>query len=111
MRTAAEIVRQARVRAGLTQTQLAKRGGTSQPVISAYENGQRDPTISTLQRVVAATGSTVRFEVVRQPSGDLPPATTDHERSQRLVDVLLLADAIPHRPGQKRQFPRITSKR
>ncbi len=48
---------EARVRAGLTQAQLAQRMGTKQPVIARLEAGRRSPNIKTLRKLAAATGS------------------------------------------------------
>jgi len=48
---------EARVRAGLTQAQLAQRMGTKQPVIARLEAGRRSPNIKTLRRLATATGS------------------------------------------------------
>ena len=56
-----------RKRAGLTQAALARRAGTSQPVISAYERGHRDPTYCTLRRLVQAAGA--RLELAAIPPG------------------------------------------
>lgn len=53
---AAEIIRDARSRAGLTQVQLAARAGVTQSVISTYENGHREPSLAALQRLVRAAG-------------------------------------------------------
>ena len=50
------IIRAVRRRQGLTQAELARRAGTSQPVVSAYEHGHRDPTCATLRRLVEAGG-------------------------------------------------------
>ena len=47
----------ARVRAGLTQAQLAQRMGTKQPVVARLEAGRRSPNIKTLRKLAAATGS------------------------------------------------------
>ncbi|WP_241992842.1 nucleotidyltransferase domain-containing protein [Cryobacterium frigoriphilum] len=54
--SAASILLQARLRAGLTQAQLGASAGVTQSVISAYEAGKREPALSTLQRLVAASG-------------------------------------------------------
>jgi transcriptional regulator with XRE-family HTH domain len=86
-----------RRRHGLTQAQLAARAGTSQPVVSAYERGRRDPTFHTLGRLVAAGGEELVVDAVVRADGP-PPALDDTERARRLVDVLLFADAIPVRP-------------
>jgi predicted nucleotidyltransferase len=40
----------------LTQVELASRAGTTQSVISAYEHDRRQPALSTLVDLVAATG-------------------------------------------------------
>ncbi len=54
----------ARVRAGLTQEQLAQRMGTTQSAIARLESGQRKPGVRTLERLAEATGTrlVVRFE-------------------------------------------------
>ncbi|MBA2730429.1 MAG: helix-turn-helix transcriptional regulator [Euzebyaceae bacterium] len=38
------LLRQARRRAGLTQVEIARRAGTSQPTLSAHKRGRRHPT-------------------------------------------------------------------
>ena len=50
------MLRSARLRARLTQTQLAHRAGVTQSVISAYEAGRRQPSLPTLTALIAATG-------------------------------------------------------
>jgi len=47
---------QARRASGLSQIEVARRAGTSRPTLSAYEHGQRNPTLDTLERVLAANG-------------------------------------------------------
>jgi len=50
-------VRSLREKAGLTQTELAKRLRISQQVISRIESGESDnPTVSILERIAKATG-------------------------------------------------------
>ena len=106
----AAVLTRARKRAGLTQAELARRAGTSQPVISAYEHGRRDPSIETLRRLVRATGAELELGVSARDHGGVPPALTDAQRAERLVDVLLLADAIPARRARGAlRFPRISS--
>ena len=61
--TAGNAIRQARHRAGLTQTQLAVRAGVTQSVISAYESGHRQPAVPTLAALVRATGYELRIDV------------------------------------------------
>src|ERR1700692_1139071 len=57
---AAELLR-ARLRAGLSQADLAARMGTSQSTIARLESGQTLPSTKTLLRYAEATGS--RFHV------------------------------------------------
>jgi len=53
----------ARRQAGLTQTELAQRAGTSQAAVSAYESGRRSPSVDTLCRILAATGLELRMRL------------------------------------------------
>lgn len=46
----------ARHEAGLSQTELARRAGTSRPTLSAYEHGHKSPTVDTAARVLAVAG-------------------------------------------------------
>ena len=46
-----------RNRAGLTQEALARKMGTTQPVIARLESGRGRPSIRTLDRLARATGS------------------------------------------------------
>jgi len=56
----------ARQRAGLTQTEIAKRIKTTQSVIARLESGRSLPSGRTLQRYAKATGSrlAIRFEPI-----------------------------------------------
>lgn len=47
----------ARVRAGLTQAELAKRMGTTQSAIGRLESGAQLPSVNTLLKFAKATGS------------------------------------------------------
>ena len=53
---ARELIR-ARIRAGLTQAQVAKRMGTTQSVVARLESGATKPSLRTLERYARATGS------------------------------------------------------
>ena len=57
---ASELLR-ARLRAGLSQAELAARMGTSQSTIARLESGQTLPSTKTLLRFAQATGS--RFQI------------------------------------------------
>jgi predicted nucleotidyltransferase/DNA-binding XRE family transcriptional regulator len=66
---AGRMLRDARRAAGLTQAELARRAGLTQSVISAYESGRREPALSTLSRLVEATGAALRVQV-QPPDGE-----------------------------------------
>ena len=92
----AELIRTVRRRRGLSQAELAARAGTSQPVVSAYEHGRRDPSFATLSKLIEAGGERLRIDAA-PPMQGLPRAGDADEHNRRLLDVLSLADAIPHR--------------
>jgi predicted nucleotidyltransferase/DNA-binding XRE family transcriptional regulator len=82
---AGRLLREARLAAGLTQTELARRAEVTQSVVSAYEAGRREPALSTLSRLIEATGASLCLRVEPRTAGRLP-ATTRGEivrRSQR----------------------------
>jgi hypothetical protein len=91
------LLRIVRQRRGLSQEELARLAGTSQPVISAYEHGRRDPTFGTLRRLVEATGERLQLNATL-PTSDLPHPGSVEEHARRLLDVLSLADAVSARP-------------
>jgi predicted nucleotidyltransferase len=65
------LIASARQEAGFTQTELAVVAGVTQSVISAYETGRRDPTVGTLSRLIAATGSSLTIGTVPYKPGRL----------------------------------------
>jgi len=95
MPTTAELLHQARTRAGLSQRQLAQRAHTAQSVIARIERGQTSPTWETLDRLLAAAGYelTARVEprVVRESHmlDDVPRILrlTPEQRLEELKNV------------------------
>jgi uncharacterized protein len=60
--------------AGLTQTELAHRAGTSQAMVARYETGAASPTVRTLARLLQAAGHSL---VLSGPTAKpLSPAAT-----------------------------------
>jgi len=57
------LVKQMRVRAGLTQRQLAQRAGKAQSEIARIERGRQDPSLTTLQRLARAAGFDLRIQL------------------------------------------------
>ncbi len=58
------LIRRARLRAGLSQTELAQRLKTSQSLIARWERGLVDPSYSTVVRAVRACGFDLHVEIV-----------------------------------------------
>lgn len=64
---AGAVIREARRLSRMSQTELARRARVSQPVISAYERGHREPGMGMLAKLVEATGHELRVGVIPQP--------------------------------------------
>ena len=106
----ATVLTRARKRAGLTQAELARRAGTSQPVISAYEHGRRDPGIETLRRLVRAAGAELELGIgARCTPG--PPARRPTTVSGPPAWSTCCCSPTPSRTGRRDgpTFPRISS--
>jgi len=73
--TIASVLIDARVRAKLSQQQLAERMGTSQSTIARLESGTSKPSFTTLERIAKATGTRVRIS--------LEPTTQPRNRGPR----------------------------
>jgi len=98
---AANLMRVARERAGLSKRELARRARTSAAALVTYEQGTRDPTVGTLLRIVQAAGADADVRVVTRRGPD--PAVA----GRRLEQVLELAEALPvRRAARHLAFPR-----
>ena len=102
---AASTLRSARVRSGLSQSELARRAGTSQATVSAYENGTKEPSVAVFARLLAAAGSRLAVEHA-QPAVEPSPRELV-QAGKRLADVIALAEALPSRPARKLRYPRL----
>ena len=65
------MIRDARTRARLSQTDLARRAGVAQSVISAYESNHREPGLRTLTKLIEATGHHLAMELRPAPGREL----------------------------------------
>jgi len=98
---AATMVRTARMRAGLSKRELARRAGTSPAALVTYEQGTRDPTVGTLVRIVQAAGADPGVRIAARAGPDPGVA------GRRLEQVLELAEELPSRPaGRLLRYPR-----
>ena len=69
----ARIIREARLRAGLTQAELAECAGRDRTVVARWEQGLVAPSVDTLVELVRACGFDLPLEVV--PYDDANDAT------------------------------------
>ena len=82
-----DLLREARLRADLTQGELAERAGTARSQISRYERGDVLPSLETLRRLVRACGLELGFRIF---DADLE----DH-------DATLIAQTLPLTPEER----------
>jgi transcriptional regulator with XRE-family HTH domain len=58
------MIREARTRADLSQVELARRAGTSQPTVAGYETGRLLPRLDTLARLLEVSGHDLVIQAV-----------------------------------------------
>ena len=92
----------------MTQREFARRSGTSQATLSAYENSSRIPSAATLERILAAAGQRLSSEPAARPV-HTSNQTDLEERGRILVDVLTLADALPFERTGPLRYPPLRS--
>ncbi len=84
------LIREARLRAGLTQTELAKRTGRERSVIARWEQGAVSPSIDNLLDIVQACGFELPLVLVpRDTSLDKQLAKNRLLSPERRVERLL----------------------
>ena len=90
--TAAQIIREARLRASLTQSELAARLGRERAQVARWEVGGQEPSFDNLRAVVAACGFELRIEIGEReetPALDAELETSLLEAPQQRVQALL----------------------
>ncbi len=90
---AGKLLKRARVGAQLSQTDVARRAGVAQSVVSAYESGRREPSVSTLERLVQATGHrlVLDLELSRDYKPGLPSTPLGRRLRQHRRSVITCA--------------------
>jgi predicted XRE-type DNA-binding protein len=63
--------------AGLSQTEVAARMGTSQSAVARLEGGDADVRASTLERYAAAIGSKISWRPPDRPAGEVTEGETE----------------------------------
>lgn len=92
MSTAADIIRAARLRAGLSTRELARRAQTSHATLSRYEHGKVQPSFATVERLVRACGLEMRIHLDEPDMSDADLTAsfltlTPRERLQSIANV------------------------
>lgn len=87
---AADLIREARRRAGLTQQQLADRAGTTQSAVARWERGRSEPDFSTVVRLVRLCDLDLEVSLMESDDSDLAQAArlaglSPGERLERAV--------------------------
>jgi transcriptional regulator with XRE-family HTH domain len=83
------MLRTARRRAGLTQSELARRAGVPQPTISRIERGVVSPSVDTLVRLLRDTG--MELEMLDRPKEDA-------------VDRSLIREMLKKTPAERARY-------
>lgn len=84
------LIREARLRAGLSQRELAERVRTTQSAVARWEAGRTHPSAETLAKVVEACGLELRPSLVDAEPGDvtLIERTLELTPEQRLDELV-----------------------
>jgi len=90
----------ARLKAGMSQRELAERAGVPVTMISAYERDQRQPTLATLLRLLRAAGFDLRMHLAAYDPHDeilagLEAARSEAERHRRDRQIEAWRGAVP----------------
>lgn len=88
-----ELIRHARLDAGLTQLELGTRAGTSQAAVARYEAGAVSPSVATLERLLRAAGASLVLGTRPAPPSDLSSRRAAKLRRHRM-DILDRARSI-----------------
>src|SRR5258706_1603926 len=99
--SAAAMLREARRQARLSQTELARRAGVAQSVISVYESDRREPGFRMLTKLIEATGHRLSLELIPPTQNRLGlPDTRLGQRLRRHRRAVLELTAPPggHNP-------------
>jgi transcriptional regulator with XRE-family HTH domain len=100
-RVASTLIAEIRRESGLSQAELARRSGIQRSVLSAYEHGRRQPSVTALARIAGAAG----LEVHVGPASD---HLALEQAGNILAQVLDLAELIPSRPRGELAYPPLT---
>jgi transcriptional regulator with XRE-family HTH domain len=90
--TGGQIILEARLRAGLTQTELAGRLGRDRAQVARWETGGQEPSFENLRTVVEACGFELRVEIAAHtadPAVDAQLLRSLRQAPQQRLQTLL----------------------
>jgi uncharacterized protein len=90
--TAAQIIREARLKANLTQAELAARLGRERAQVARWETGGQEPSFANLSAAVDACGLSLKVEIAeREATSELDAEleTSVPQAPQQRVQALL----------------------
>jgi transcriptional regulator with XRE-family HTH domain len=92
----ADLLKEARLRAGLTQGQLAHRVGRSQSAIARWESGRVQPSLETLRDLVRACRLELTLGIARYDDSYVPEIDRllELEPAERVRDALARDRAV-----------------
>lgn len=93
--TGAQLIREARLKADLTQAELAERLGRDRAQVARWETGGQEPSFENLRAVVEACGFVLKIEIAEQeekpvfdPELEASLLQAPQQRVQALLDEL-----------------------
>jgi transcriptional regulator with XRE-family HTH domain len=102
--SAAELLREARTRQGLSQRRLALRAGTSQDAISRIERGVESPTLERLASLLTVLGERLELTTTRLPEVEHTAVlSTARERLREAASWNLVASQLEIAGAQARK--------
>ena len=95
---AGQLIARIRETSGFSQTELSRRSRLDRSVLSAYENGRRQPSVAALARIATAAGMQLDLTPARN-------AAAEEHAGRVLAQVLQLAESLPYRPRDELTYP------
>jgi transcriptional regulator with XRE-family HTH domain len=101
------MLRDARLRAGLEQAELARRAATTQTYVSRVERGVTVPSLPTLERLLAAMGLRLLAQIEEVSTGNRGPGELRREflastPEQRIDEAMTLSAFLTGIAGEAR---------
>jgi transcriptional regulator with XRE-family HTH domain len=85
---AGALLTSARIRTGLSQSELAERAGVAQSTVARIESGRVDPGVESLHRILASIGLEPRIHLEELDDHDLVLAAIDAQltKEERVIE-------------------------